>query len=395
MGNNGVKSVGVLYFITILSFFLATMLFNHSVLYYFAFGLLTIATVFSLAEKTRITFPAFFALYILFLLYIYFQIHYIGVYNKEDSEFVFGTLSMNIIVYLILYVLICKLDSYVFALRAYVFACFVLVLIILGVSFALGLSSRLGSDLTINLWGIEYEYNANAIAHAACVSLSLIVLNKSLFSKKHLFIFIPLFLLTILLSGSRKASIITIFLFAWKGIAHKSFFSQIKGVLFSLIIISALIYVVIHNPFLYEIIGTRFEGLIDYYFYGGQGDASSSTRDLLAEQGLEIFYNNPWFGVGVNNFRAFNNTLLYTHNDYIELLSGVGIVGLVFAYLPKLYILKRALFEFKDRDRYYIFIVIIFFIAGMGTVSYYKREDWLILIIILAILDIKKRHKIN
>ena len=264
--------------------------------------------------------------------------------------------------------------------------------IVLFLYFTLGFSSRLGEDITINLFELEFEYNSNAIANAACVAMAIVLLGDKSFPKIVAFIVIPVFVLAILLSGSKKAALIAVALFLWKGIRKNKLSSSIKGIVVAAFFAGLIIYLVMTIPALYEIIGVRFESMFDY-IRGGEGDASTHTRDVLFDQGMEIFYNHPMFGVGINNFRAFNNSILYTHNDYVELLSGVGLVGIIIAYLPKLYILKRAVFELKGDKRQYIFLVILYFIAGLGTVSYYKREDWVILIVVLAILDIERLNK--
>ena len=54
----------------------------------------------------------------------------------------------------------------------------------------------------------------------------------------------------------------------------------------------------------------------------------------LVDDWLGLFYQSPITGVGVNNpsvytFFLYGKENYYLHNNYIELLAGTGIIGLI------------------------------------------------------------------
>lgn len=51
-------------------------------------------------------------------------------------------------------------------------------------------------------------------------------------------------------------------------------------------------------------------------------------RSYLISKGLSIFYENPIIGIGLENTRAYLGT--YTHNNFVEILAGTGILGFGF-----------------------------------------------------------------
>jgi O-antigen ligase len=266
-------------------------------------------------------------------------------------------------------------------------------------SLLLGFSGRLGEDIDLQIFGLTFTYNSNSIAFAACLSLSFLILDRSLYSGIWVWIFGAILFFALLISGSKKTLFLIICAFIWYGfLGGKSkkikLTSFVRGAVITSVVILGVYVIVMTVPFFYDIIGIRIEEMFDYY-NGGYGDSSTRSRDELVQIGMDNFYDHPLWGVGINNFRSFNNSFYYSHNDYVELLSGVGLIGCIIAYLPKLYILIRVLLELRREYANYIFITSEFFILAYGTVSYYKREDWLVLVIILALLEINKNKKIK
>lgn len=95
-------------------------------------------------------------------------------------------------------------------------------------------------------------------------------------------------------------------------------------------------------------IGFRLEGMFNGFFGNEEEmDGSTYTRIQLVDFGKEIFAQRPWLGYGVCNFRAVylsyfpGRHALYAHNNYIELLVDLGIVGLVLYYIFYIYLIVR------------------------------------------------------
>ena len=86
------------------------------------------------------------------------------------------------------------------------------------------------------------------------------------------------------------------------------------------------------NETLYNLIGSRFEGLFNFVFNKGRADSSSVERAFYLDKAKELFYQRPIQGFGLANFSQYMTNIGYhhnvwCHNNYLELLSGVGDEG--------------------------------------------------------------------
>ena len=70
-----------------------------------------------------------------------------------------------------------------------------------------------------------------------------------------------------------------------------------------------------------------------------------TSRVTLFQYGMNWFLDNPILGVGINNFRVlstktseFAGMSFYAHNNYVELLVDIGIVGIVIYYSAYYYL---------------------------------------------------------
>src|SRR5690606_29786498 len=63
---------------------------------------------------------------------------------------------------------------------------------------------------------------------------------------------------------------------------------------------------------------------------GDEVENSSLHRIYFAVEGWEAFKKKPILGYGVNSFRYYYG--LYSHNNFIELLFGLGLIGFLTYY---------------------------------------------------------------
>lgn len=227
------------------------------------------------------------------------------------------------------------------------------------------------------------------------------------------FIFILLSTLT-LLTGSRSALVVlfivvTIFLFLWlRGpIVRRLFYIF----LISILILPILNYLIFEVPLLYNTIGIRIESMID--IISGRNSSiqeqSTQTRTFFILYGTEMFIQRPFFGWGIESFRQkigdMTGFYTYSHNNYIELLFSLGIVGFSLYYSIYIYIIKRIIILLKgvslknkkyfDKDFYVLAIglVIGLLVKDLFLVLYYQKAEILFLIIIIAIINLKKKSR--
>lgn len=249
-----------------------------------------------------------------------------------------------------------------------------------------------------NLW------NSNNIGMTTCFALFfgyIVYFHDSKFWKQFLFLIIGVgMFILILLSGSRKCMImlpIPILYFLYK--------KNIKYFLISIpagaAIIIGLYYLIMNVPLLYSVMGYRMEDMFNI-ISGNTTGTEDISRALLAEYGIQWFKERPLFGYGLNAFRELSNQTaifagrnFYAHNNYIELLVDVGLVGTLLYYSFVIYVFKNI---HKQKGFLLnwtkIFLILILFL-GVGMVFYYNGMMNFIIAICFAIIELNKENKIN
>ena len=233
--------------------------------------------------------------------------------------------------------------------------------------------ARLGaaSGFNENYIGMVYIY-----ASTVCLCY---VKKSNFYSIVYLF-----FSVMTLLSGSRKAFVILLL------VVIIFYFSRIKKPSNLLYIIPVggfvilIIYLVMNNEVLYQMMGRRMEGIL--FMITGEGDAGRSTliRKDLIDTGLQQFTENPIIGYGMNNYRFMSKYNLYAHNNFIELLVDYGIIGFALYYtLPVVLLYKSCVMWITKTKEVFISIIfmVIFFVNDYGVVSYYSS---IVIIIMVA-----------
>ena len=204
-------------------------------------------------------------------------------------------------------------------------------------------------------------------------------------------------MVAILLTGSRKSLLILLM-----PILYFLYKKQKKHFLLLIIlapIICLLLYELIMNvEIFYEAIGTRIEDMIAILSDDTTGDEDNSRIQLI-NLGIEKFFDNPILGVGANNFRVLSETIypgrnFYAHNNYIELLVDVGIIGFL-VYYSAYYYLFLNLKDSQDPLSLWakLFLYILLFL-GFVEVLYYEPLEQLIFATIFCVVDSNKT-KIN
>lgn len=114
--------------------------------------------------------------------------------------------------------------------------------------------------------------------------------------------------------------------------------------------------------------GARLVSFID----GGSGSVSAAAESNIRYEmhlaGLEMFANNPIFGVGLGNFSHHFYTGQYSHSDYIEPLATGGFIGFALYHSFLLSLLWRLLTGIRrvhDLEAKYVLKVLL-----IGTLTY-------------------------
>lgn len=149
----------------------------------------------------------------------------------------------------------------------------------------------------------------------------------------------------ILLTGSRKAFVMSIVFLVFFVILYKSKDMTINSIykkffLFIVVIFLAILFwsIAMNNEMFYNLIGKRLKDMFDT-FMGSGSDGSMHARDELRNLGWELFKQHPIVGYGFSNFVTYTREVgyfmhTYSHDNFVELLSTLGLIGTSLFYIP-------------------------------------------------------------
>ena len=221
--------------------------------------------------------------------------------------------------------------------------------------------------------------NSNKLAKVMLISIfTAIVLlsysNLKLYMRMYASLSILLSLFVIFLTVSKKAMVLApLLLLTTITFKHLKMKNIVIAVMALIVVFEVLIHYIDMDFMteIYELTLKRVEGLTNL-LTGGTGDASSMERETLIVEGIDAFGNNPLLGNGLNNFRLFFGK--YAHNNYIELLVGVGLIGTMLFYAFYMFIFKSIRkMPTSIVKRYFYTMVFILLAMDFATVSYYNK----------------------
>lgn len=166
-------------------------------------------------------------------------------------------------------------------------------------------------------------YSENKIIHKMVLTLCLVASYYGMFlSGGRKFIIIPAIFLYILLIFKRDSH----------GRKH---LVKYTGVVIAIVI--AVYYLIMNVPTFYAVIGERMESLFSFIRTGHSiSGKSAEIRATMIEIGFNKWMDSPIWGYGFDSFKYYNRLMTghfyYSHNNYIELLYDLGIIGFAIYY---------------------------------------------------------------
>lgn len=133
-----------------------------------------------------------------------------------------------------------------------------------------------------------------------------------------------------------------------------------------------------------------------WFFDGGAGilslqrtldyqDTSYFIRLDMIQQGLQLWQQAPLFGNGLDAFRGLSGQGTYAHNNYVELLCDLGLLGTLLFYALHAQVLLRA-HQARPTLRFYCWVfVVMLLLADMGYVSYTSKQSVMILMLLTVV----------
>jgi O-antigen ligase len=113
-------------------------------------------------------------------------------------------------------------------------------------------------------------------------------------------------------------------------------------------------------------------------------DAGDLKREKMYSIGTTLILENPVTGVGLGNFNSRSGMGLYSHSDYMEVLSTTGLVGAAL-YFPIYFIWWRRLSrvskgthdpEVRYQVRLFQAILLTMLMLGTGVPNFMQTEQW-------------------
>ena len=298
----------------------------------------------------------------------------------SSRELVFSSILTQVYIFvanwIILFILYRRVD-YIFTLIKTIIWSSILhgLKIYLEHGFTAYLTTRGGTELA----------NANILAFVTSCSIILtiiiITLNKTKFKKLY-YVVGAINVIFALLTASKKIFIyVGVFMAIYFILKANNSLRLIRNLLLISIIGICTFIIIMNVDFLYDLVGYRIETMI-LGFIGGETDGSTSFRLNLIKWGMEWFREKPIFGYGLNCYKYLLGTTyntcagssgVYAHNNYVELLVDLGVVGtliyysIYFSILRKSYKLNRIK---SNLGKLSLAFMISLMVAEYGQVSY-------------------------
>lgn len=188
-----------------------------------------------------------------------------------------------------------------------------------------------------------------------------------------------LFMVLILISGSRKSIVIAIggYCISYFLGCGQNIVKIIKRAIPLMVVIAIGICILLSNAFLYDLIGSKLVTMVQSLGLSSSEirstidasniDHSMHGRAVLRELAWNTFTEYPILGIGYYNFQYVNSYGLYAHNNYLEILADLGVVGFITYY--SMYLV--AIFEcIKDNKRSLLFRFVLVFMILLLVMEY-------------------------
>ncbi len=260
-------------------------------------------------------------------------------------------------------------------------------------------------EWSVGFLGQVTGYNTNAIGAFASIC-AMIASYKGLILKKRAYLLLTVaFVMLCILTSSRKAlffAIFGIFLLVLFDTKKSNYFIKLM-IVFGLLVV--VLFLILNIPFLYEAIGRRLVSMEVFFKDDVSADSSLALREYFRYMAKRFYIENPVKGIGLNNFSAYllqySEKSSYSHNNFTEIASGLGTIGLLVYYWFYAYLLIKLLNQMLKGQRLAILffpMICLIIIFEYAMVNYYSSVIQIIIVatyiaVCLNDTKIKKKSK--
>lgn len=200
-------------------------------------------------------------------------------------------------------------------------------------------------------------------------------------------------------TGSKKGLILpflmiaVFFMFQSRRNMKRLFKNIIVIVICSAVVLAILYYI----PFSSEFVNRTFDFLFEFFGADSLNESDMLRKNMIV-YGIQQFLESPILGIGAGNAvyvgKRITGTEVYLHNNYVELLASIGLVGMLIYYLYYMIPLNSLR---KDRDDEYSWICLSILVTNLvmdfATVSVGDRENYFYLVIVFLQCEHIKSNK--
>ncbi|WP_036153543.1 O-antigen ligase family protein [Maribacter forsetii] len=206
----------------------------------------------------------------------------------------------------------------------------------------------------------RFMLNANAYSYF-CVFANFSLFHLYLKNKNKLLlgmlIILPLLFLVIAFTTQSRAGLLLITIINicfWLFVNKPNNPSKLTKLIRKLTIASVMVLLTFQFIKVYE--GSRIQNRV------AKKENTQDSRELLIEEGIEVFKQYPILGVGLGQFPLYSKYGLFTHNSYTEILAEQGIIGGMLLIMLFLIPLFKSYKNYKQdkNNEYYKFYLLFF-----------------------------------
>lgn len=238
--------------------------------------------------------------------------------------------------------------------------------------------SAWGTERVGGAIGVDKNALGTRMAIGSIVSLYLYTKEK----RKIYLIILAAMSAVVLLTGSKKAIfmlVVGISVYEIVGTESKKIKQIFERILLVACLFGLLWYLVFNTNVFYNTIGVRLNRTLMYFLSEGSTyDNSTRERQYYISVARDLFLQHPIIGVGLNNFKTHiaaigYSHVAYSHNNYWELLSCLGITGAALYYWFHVKLLTKLIKNNTKRRKTYtlsIIVLVLYIICDYANVSY-------------------------
>lgn len=354
----------------------------------------------------KIQFPFYNTWLILFVLYIFIQV-ICGIARLECTLDMAFTMLFTSLFIIGMYNYVVYRNNLYRIVNIYAKSTVVALLLVVILYYSTLFTFRLNALENLSLAGILFGgSSATALAMCAVIPAFFITIFPPNGERLKAYPYLFFFGLIIILTGTRKVLIpfVYIVFFVNEQLKRNTNNKALKIIVRMTVGVFMLYLCVMNIPVLYNLLGYRIENALLFFELSESTDSSIIVRNRMMDSAVDLFNKRQWFGWGMDYFKGSDQSGLgyYSHNNYLEILSGGGIVGFVIYYFKYILLLTKQvkmILVCHEEDKRILTSCIGFFIIMIvleyWQITYFYRQLMIYQAILLGLLYIPNPRKMN